>query len=274
MSSQEIRQITKEAPEIEARKLGLMDSAKELADIQLDLPDYEIAGLTELQKEALRRGDTMFDPTADFDLARDYLAATVGADPAAIQAAMDPYIGEVIERSQQDIFDQARQQSKQFEDAAMGQGAYGGARGALLPGVLAAEAARDAGDLGARLRSQGYNDALNRLGQAATGIASLGQVQQGADQSGIGFQFDLGAREQAQKQAELDTLRQTQTQQMLEPYQRIGFLSDIYQGAPSSAMTFTEGTAPNEPSPMQELFGYGIAGLSAASGAQQLGLFG
>ena len=36
MSSQEIRQITKEAPEIEARKLGLMDSAKELADIQLD----------------------------------------------------------------------------------------------------------------------------------------------------------------------------------------------------------------------------------------------
>ena len=66
MSSQEIRQITKEAPEIEARKLGLMDSAKELADIQLDLPDYEIAGLTELQKEALRRGDTMFDPTADF----------------------------------------------------------------------------------------------------------------------------------------------------------------------------------------------------------------
>ena len=106
---------------------------------------------------------------------------------------MDPYIGEVIERSQQDIFDQARQQSKQFEDAAMGQGAYGGARGALLQGVLAAEAARDAGDLGARLRSQGYNDALNRLGQAATGIASLGQVQQGADQSGIGFQFDLGA---------------------------------------------------------------------------------
>ena len=37
MSSQEIRQITQESPEIEARKLGLLDSAKELADIQLDL---------------------------------------------------------------------------------------------------------------------------------------------------------------------------------------------------------------------------------------------
>ena len=54
MSSQEIRQITREAPEIEARKIGLMDSAKDLADIQLDLPEFQVQGMTPLQLEAIR----------------------------------------------------------------------------------------------------------------------------------------------------------------------------------------------------------------------------
>jgi hypothetical protein len=39
-------------------------------------------------------------------------------------------------------------------------------------------------------------------------------------------------------------------------------------------MTTTTGTTPGAPSPMQQLFGYGIAGLSAAAGAKNLGLFG
>ena len=186
---------------------------------------------------------------------------------------MDPYIGEVIERFNKIFLTKQDNSQNSLKTQQWAKGLMAGLVVRYYK-VFLRQRLQEMRDLGARLRSQGYNDAEDRLGQAATGIASLGQVQQGADQSGIGFQFDLGAREQAQKQAELDTLRQTQTQQMLEPYQRIGFLSDIYQGAPSSAMTFTEGTAPNEPSPMQELFGYGIAGLSAASGAQQLGLFG
>ena len=37
------RQIVEESPEIKARKLGLMDTAKELADTPLDLPEYEVA---------------------------------------------------------------------------------------------------------------------------------------------------------------------------------------------------------------------------------------
>lgn len=266
--------IQREAPEVEALKLGLMESARDLADTPMQVPAYQTAGLTQLQKDALTRAGSMYDPAADMAAARGYLGATVGQDPAAVQAAMDPYIQNVIDRAQQDIFDQSAIQQQGLADSALQAGAFGGSRHGMAQGILASEAARSAGDLGAQLRSQGYADAMSRLGSAAQGIAGLGQIQQGLEQQGIGFGFDVGAREQAQSQAELDTLRQSQVQQQMEPYQRLGFLSDIYQGAPTSAMTFTQGTSPASASPMQQLFGYGIAGLSAAAGANQLGLFG
>lgn len=266
--------IQREAPEVEALKLGLMESARDLADTPMQVPAYQTAGLTSLQQDALRRAGSMYDPTADMAAARSYLGATVGQDPAAVQAAMDPYIGNVIDRAQQDIFDQSAMQQRQLAGNAVAAGALGGGRHGVSQGIMSAQALKTAGDLGAQLRSQAYSDAMGRLGNAAQGIAGLGQMQQGMEQQGIGFGFDVGAREQAQSQAELDTLRQSQVQQQMEPYQRLGFLSDIYQGAPTSAMTFTQGTSPASASPMQQLFGYGIAGLSAAAGANQLGLFG
>ena len=40
-------QIVREAPEIEAIKLGLLESAKDLADMPVNLPDYQVAGLSD-----------------------------------------------------------------------------------------------------------------------------------------------------------------------------------------------------------------------------------
>ena len=80
-------------------------------------------------------------------------------------------------------------------------------------------------------------------------------------------------RQQAQQQAEIEAKRQSDMAQLYEPYQRLGFLSDIYKGAPTSQQTLTSSTAPGV-SPAQQFLGLGIAGLSAASGAQKAGLFG
>jgi hypothetical protein len=62
---------------------------------------------------------------------------------------------------------------------------------------------------------------------------------------------------------------------MYEPYKRVGFLSDIYQGAPTSQQTIQTSTAPtgSSVSPLQQIAGYGIAGLSALGGLQSGGLF-
>jgi hypothetical protein len=88
-----------------------------------------------------------------------------------------------------------------------------------------------------------------------------------------GFLFDLGKTQQAQQQAEIEAARQSQLQQLYEPYQRLGFLSDIYKGAPSTQQAITATTAPTASS-AQQILGLGIAGLSAASGISKGGLFG
>lgn len=46
-------QIMREAPEVEALKLGLMESAKKLADTPIDIPAYEVEGFSDIQKSIL-----------------------------------------------------------------------------------------------------------------------------------------------------------------------------------------------------------------------------
>ena len=113
-------------------------------------------------------------------------------------------------------------------------------------------------------------EALGTLGLRQAALGELGQ-QMGQRESQ--FLFDIGKLGQAQQQAELEALRQSQLAQLYEPYQRVSFLSDIYKGAPSSQMAITGGTFPGT-SPAQQLLGLGIAGLSAYGGAQRAGLFG
>ena len=102
--------------------------------------------------------------------------------------------------------------------------------------------------------------------------AALGQTGQQLGQTEQGFLFDLGKQQQAQDQAVLEAQRQTELQQAYEPYQRVGFLSDIYKGAPTSQQTITASTSPSV-SPAQTILGLGIGGLSAVAGAKQAGLF-
>ena len=79
----------------------------------------------------------------------------------------------------------------------------------------------------------------------------------------------LGGLEQGQAQTELDAARATALEQQYEPYQRIGFMSDVFRGVPTGQMATTTATAP-DPSMFSQLagLGLGIAGLN------QGGLFG
>jgi hypothetical protein len=87
-------------------------------------------------------------------------------------------------------------------------------------------------------------------------------------QKEVGFLFDVGKQQQNQQQLELEAERQTKLATAYEPYQRVGFLSDIYTGAPTSQQTLTATTTPNV-SAGQQALGMGIAGLSAYAGAKR-----
>ena len=123
--------------------------------------------------------------------------------------------------------------------------------------------------------SYGQLNLAQGSGQADLGMrqAALGELGQGLQQKESGFLFDVGKQQQAQQQAELEAGRQTQMERLYEPYQRVGFLSDIYKGAPTSQQSITSSTSPRT-SPAQQILGLGVAGLSAAAGINKAsGLF-
>jgi len=115
------------------------------------------------------------------------------------------------------------------------------------------------------------SDAQKRAIELGTeGVAAyLPMMQAGEQTLGAG----AGAIEQgiqtAQAQAGFDAARQTQLERQYEPYQRIGFMSDIFRGVPTTSSTIQSQTAPSPSTASQVAgIGMGIAGLS------QAGLFG
>mgnify|MGYP003331169852 FL=1 len=73
--------------------------------------------------------------------------------------------------------------------------------------------------------------------------------------------MSAGSVQQQQAQQISDAQYRQQLQQLYEPYQRLGFVSDIYQGMPSSGMSTTMGTSPMT-NPLAQAVGTGITGLA------------
>lgn len=148
------------------------------------------------------------------------------------------------------------QQSGQFQNIAQGVGALAGQQFGI-----GQQMATGLGALGQQYGQQ----AINQLG--------IGQAAQGMQQSDINFLYNVGQAQQAFNQQGLDAQRATQMQRLYAPYQQLGFLSDIYRGAPSTQMATTAVSQPSA-SPFQQAAGIGLAGLTAAAGASRAGLFG
>ena len=280
-------EIVREAPEIEAYKLGLLKSAKNLADQPITLPIQQIAAQSGLQQRAAdlaAAGIGSFTP---------YLTQGGFTMGDAYQSLSGPQqvTGEMIERYMNPFQDAVQAeinrsfdiQQNQGAGQAVGAGAFGGSRAQIAQNeidrnraaALAQSQAQNfmqaqqaAGNELARIQQQG-----ELLGTLGLRQASLGELGQQMGQRESQFLFDMGQRQQAQQQAELEAQRQSDLAQLYEPYQRFSYLSDIYKGAPSSQQTIAAATAPSV-SPAQQYLGLGIAGLSAAAGAQKAGLFG
>jgi len=98
--------------------------------------------------------------------------------------------------------------------------------------------------------------------------AELGQVGQGMNIRDIAALEAAGGRLRGQEQAELDVARQNKLQDIYEPYQRVGFMSDVLRGAPSTQMQLTKNYT-QQPSRAAQAIG-GVGSLVAtAAGAKQ-----
>jgi hypothetical protein len=300
-------QIVRLAPFQEEFLADIFQSAKDLTGTGTQMPfsAQQLAGLSEGQQQAISRAMSGVGSFAPFlqqgaeavgqgigqlGTAQQRVAAA-GIDPTSYQQFMDPFTEDVIARTQQDIADKGAQQQLQAQASAAGQGAFGGSRHAVLQGQIAADVMDQQARTGAQLRSAGFQQAQNlaqqaaqqqlkqaqltgQLGQTVAGLgvqtAGLGQLGQQMGVQDVNTLLGIGGLQQQQGQRELDITRANQLAQQALPFQRIGFMSDIFRGVPALQQTYSTTTTP-PPSRTSQLLGLGIAGLGAAGSAGGIG---
>jgi hypothetical protein len=204
---------------------------------------------------------------------------------------MNPYERQVIDTAMADIQRAGDIQGQGLRAQAVGAGAFGGSRSGIMESELGRNILDQQARTAGQMRQSGYQNALQQAQQAfeaskgrglqasqlagnlGQGIAGLGGMAQGALQSDIGSLTSAGALQRGVEQSGLDAMYKNMMQRYQMPYQQYGFLGDIYSGAPSTQQQITSQVSP-DPSVGQQIAGLGIAGLSAAAGAQKAGLFG
>ena len=307
MATQTQEQIVRLAPFQEQFLADIFKSASDLtgSGTQMPFAAQQLAGLSQGQRDAITRatqGVGAFQPflqqgaeavgqgIGQLGTAQQRVAAA-GIDPTSYQQFMNPFMEDVIATTQQDIADKGAQQQLQAQARAAGQGAFGGSRQAVLQGQIAADVMDQQARTGAQLRSAGFQQAQNlaqqaaqqqlrqaqltgQLGQTVAGLgvqtAGLGQLGQQMGVQDVNTLLGIGGLQQQQGQRELDVTRANQLAQQALPFQRIGFMSDIFRGVPALQQTYSTTTTP-PPSRTSQLLGLGIAGLGAAGSAGGIG---
>ena len=220
----------------------------------------------------------------------------VGEDgQTAVGRFMDPYTEQVIKQSEADMMRQNQMQQNQLSAQAVGQGAFGGSRGAVAQGELNRNTADQMARTSAGLRSQGYQQALqgaqtafgdqasrqqnaaslfgslgSAYGQTGQGLGSLagGLTQAGATGRDVNMLLGLGGMEQQFNQTGMDAYRQDIMDRNRQPYQNLAFMGDIFRGVPSTQSTYG-GTYQAPPSVLSGIAGAGMGIM----GMNQAGLF-
>ena len=281
---------------------NIFTSAKNLADDgTMPFAPSKLAGLSQGQQQAITsalQGVGSFQPflqqgaqaigqgIGQLGTAQQYVAGA-GFSPTDYQQFMDPYTEDVIAATQADIARQGAMQQNQLGASAVGAGAFGGSRQGIAQGEIARNVMDQQARTGAQLRSQGFAQAQNlaqqaaqqqlkqaqltgQLGQTVAGLgsqtAALGQLGQQMGVQDINTLLGIGGLQQGQAQKQLDIDKQNLLAQQALPFQKIGFLSDIFKGVPSLQQTATTTSTPR-PSTSSQLLGLGIAGLGAVGQA-------
>ena len=216
-------QIVGETPRIEAYKIGLLDLAKQRAEIPVDLPEAQIAGLTPEQQTArllAARGIGAYEPymtgagEAYKTAAQGYAAvpsygmealgavrqgANVGTglsvqgaqayDPRSAAAFMNPYQQQVTQEATKEMRRQADIARAQQSAQSVRTGSFGGSR----QGVQASELARNLADIQSKRIFEDYSA---NFSQAQAQAMNAFQNQQGrlqqAGQTALGAGTAVG----------------------------------------------------------------------------------
>ena len=252
-------QTVRESPEIEARKLKLYDEAANLAKNPINLPTVQVAAPTALQQQG-------FGMAGQTGIGADTVNQGIST---IMSAAQGPNINQFFNPYQSYVTDeinrQASMQQNQIAANAIKSGAFGGGR----EGVQRAELQRATQANIGQAQAAGFDMALKAAQQqqqfgmgAGQTLLGAGAQQQAMYQGDIQNLLQAGGIQQALGQQALDAQRQSQLQQIYEPYQRAEFLKGIMTNLPTGQSSVTATTAPGG-NPLAQAAGAGIGAYTA-----------
>jgi hypothetical protein len=213
-------------------------------------------------------------------------------DPSTANTAgfMNEYQKNVTDAAIKQMNEQFAKQQSNLASQAQQVGAFGGSR----MGVAEAELGKGLADVAsqrifqdlaqnfqqaqgaalntfeqARQREMGAAGQFGALGSAQANLggqqANLGAQSFGLGQQGVGQLLNIGQIRRQREQALDDESFRVATEQGKEPFQRLGFLSDVLSRTPSVQSSITQQQAPYT-NPLLGAIGAGITGLQAYGG--------
>ena len=279
-----------------------------------------IAGFTPLQEQTFQTAAGM-QPSSQLGLGTGLAgAAGLGALGTNYQAGrfsggqfgnqqaaqyMSPYVEQAMQPQLREAQRASDIMGQQQRAQAVGAGAFGGSRQAIME----AERERNLGMQQSDIRAKGYQTAYEQaanqynqdmarrlqaqqlgeqsrqygagLGmqglqtalQSAGQLGQLGQTEYGQKMGITSLQSQLGSQQQQQAQRPLDVAYQDFLNQQNYPYKQLGFMSDLVRGLPlgqKSTSQVYEGSGPGLVQTLAGLggaaYGFGKSGLFAAEG--------
>ena len=216
--------------------------------------------------------------------------ATQATNPYAMQAYMSPYVENALAPQMREAARQSAIQGQQNQAQAVQQGAFGGARSAIVEaerqrnlgqvqsdiynrGMQSAfDAARQAQQFGATLGLQG----LQQAGQMGATLGQLGQTEFGQQKDILQGQLSAGAQQRDLEQQRLSQQYQDFLNQRGYQQQQLAYMSDMLRGLPLTQQTQQTYTNPSTLSQMAGigggLYSMSRAGMFAGGGLAKLAL--
>tara|TARA_Y100000004_G_scaffold193619_1_gene256490 strand:+ start:1823 stop:2647 length:825 start_codon:yes stop_codon:yes gene_type:complete len=250
-------QTIREAPEIEARRLGLMDEAAKAVADPLALPAFQVAPMSAGEQMAITQAQQTGLGLPSIQAAED-AAQLVDPTSKKFQDFLNPYQSFITD----EINRQADIRRNELAANAVRGGSFGGGREGIAIGEL--ERARF-GQIG-QAQEQAFRGALGAFQsgqqlQAQTNLAAA-QARQTQQQQDLQNLASTGGLQRSLEQARMEAERQSRIQEITDPFQRLSFLSDIQRGVPSTQSNVQQGFAPTT-SPFGQAVATGIGAYSA-----------
>ena len=271
--------ISREAPEIESRKLALYDTAVDLANVPIDVPAFNISGPSTLESAGFQQAGTTGIGGSTVGAGIGALGQSLGQIQSSIaqpdiDAFFNPFQSNVIS----EINRQAAIKENQLAARAIEGGAFGGGREGVALGELENARLRQVG----LAQQAGFDKALQaaqtqqRFGlegarqQQVLGasLAKIGEQQQAMQQRDIASQLQAGSAQRQLADRVLGAERQTEIARAYEPFQRVEFLKGIMTNLPTAASQITAQTGPGV-NPFAQAAGAGISAYQAYKLGQQ-----